>query len=121
MQRVMWLVHLVAIAILTIASAGAFGPTRRASYDRVAVSGEYASRSHQWQDGTDGIYRDVVEADVDDDNDGDAPAHARAEPAIDPHRSLSPRETERAKRADLPSDTSRFAIRESLARGPPTI
>lgn len=128
------LLFLFVIAVITVACAGITSPGRGIAgrptvvelagsgvdAARSAVTSQFGRRRRQWRDGVERpvMYREAVEADVDDDD-----AHTRwgiAGAAPVALRGISmPRKPGRALRGEAQSDTSRFAIRRGFPRGPP--
>lgn len=127
------LLYLLVVAVITVVCVGITSPGRgiasRPSAVELAGHGVHAARSaamqfaprtRQWRDGLErpAIFREAVEADVDDDDAhtrwgvaGAAPVALRGVPTA--------RKPGRALRGEAQSDTSRFAIRRGFPRGPP--
>ncbi|AKU98298.1 hypothetical protein AKJ09_04962 [Labilithrix luteola] len=129
------MLYLLAVAVITVVCAGITTPGRGiAGYPTVAelaghgvhaarsaMGSQLGQRSRQWRDGVERpvMFREAVEADVDDDD-----AHTRcwgiAGAAPVALRGVAtPRMPGRALRGEAQSDTSRFAVRRGFPRGPP--
>lgn len=123
------LLHILALAVVTLVCAGITSPARSianpaAPIDVAASDGSNAARAglarqpaHLWHGARRVFDVKVAEAEIEDD-DRHPLSDTSEDPAV-PVRGSFPRNTGRASRSAPQSDTSRFAIGTGLPRGPP--